>query len=244
MRSDTSGKIRRQMRHSPILVSMILLLSCVGVVPASAQFSLVRGSPFEATKTLTVSLPGNSFSISGRVARSSNSSTYEEMPNVKTGEIDMIHILDVPGQRGILLDVKRKFYWIQPISLSTIGNLPSSEALQKHIEFLRTWKGAHTSDNGVETEKTPMGFRTQDGFVEFGIRTVFDHMPSSWSLKEKVWEEWTIPSLAISVEKIGFDSNNKPEQITRYSDIRTTEPDPDLFEIPPGYSPAPVGTSK
>ena len=229
------------MRHSPILIFVVFF--CMGVVPASAQMSLIKGSPFEAIKTRTVNLPGNSFSVSGRVARSSNSSTYEEIPNIKTGEINMIHILDAPGQRSIFLDLKHKVYWIQPASLS-IGNLPSKEVLQKYIEFLRMWKGDHNLDNEVETEATPLGFRTQDGFLEFGRRIVYDHMPSSWSVKEKVWEDWSIPALAITVEKTGFDSNNKPDQITRYSDIRTTEPDPDLFEIPPGYSPAPVGTSK
>jgi hypothetical protein len=230
-----------QMRHSLVLIFVVL---CMGVVPASAQMSLIKGSPFEAIKTRTVNLPGDSFSVSGRVARSSNSSTYEEMPNAKTGEIEMIHILDAPGRRTIFLDLKRKVYWVQPASFSEIGNLQSKEASQKYIEFLRTWKGDHSSENGVETERTPLGFRMQDGFLEFGVRTVINHMPSSWSLKEKVWEDWTIPALAISVEKVGFDSNNKPDQITRYSNIRTTEPDPDLFEIPPGYSPAPVQFSK
>jgi hypothetical protein len=214
------------------------------VVSARAQLGLIKGSPCEATKTKTVSLPDDSFSVSSRVARSSNGSTYEEVPSRKTGEIVLIHILDVPGKRSIILDVKRKFYWIQPMSLPPTSNLSSAEALQKYIEFLKTWKGDHTSDNGVETERIPLGFRTQDGFLEFGVRTVFDHLPSSWTLKEKVWEDWSIPTLAIPVEKTGFDSNNKPDQITKYSNIQTTEPDPHLFEIPQDYSPSPVRSSK
>jgi hypothetical protein len=239
MPSDTLDRIRTLIRHS-----LIFVFCCICVVPGSAQIPLIKGSPFEATKTRTVSLPDDSFSVSGRVARSSNGNTYEEIPNSKTGEINAIRIVDVLEQRSIFLDVKRKFYWIQPISLSPVGDAPSKEASQKNIEFLRAWKGAHTSDNGVETETTPLGFRTQEGFLEFGRRIVFDRMPSSWSLKEKVWEDWSIPALAITVENTGFDNDNKPSNITRLSNIRTTEPDPHLFEIPPGYSSGPVRSSK
>jgi hypothetical protein len=238
MQSNVLGNVRIRIRYA-----VLLLYCCIGVVSARAQLGVIKGSPCEATKTRTVNLPDDSFSVSGRVARSSNGSTYEEMPNHKTGEIDLIQIFDAPGQRSITLDVRRKLYWVQPQSLS-IGTLSSAEALQKHIEFLRTWKGDHTSDNGVETERIPLGFRTEDGFLEFGVRRVIDHMPSSWTLKEKVWEDWDIPTLAIPVEKVGFDSNNKPDQIIKYSNIRTTEPDPHLFEIPRGYSPGPDRASK
>lgn len=239
MQIDTLGKIRMRIRYS-----LLLLFCCIGVISARAQLALVKGSPFEATRTRIINRPSENFSVSGRVARSSNSSIYEELPNIKTGEITLIHILDVPGQRDIFLDVKHRFYSIQPLSLSSIGNLSSSEAQQKYIEFLRTWKGSHTSDNGVETEKTSLGFRTQDGFLEFGTRTVLDHMPPSWSLKEKVWEDWSIPALSITVEKTGFDNENRPSSITKLSNIRTTEPDPHLFEIPQDYSPSPVRFSK
>lgn len=217
---------------------------CIGVAPVSAQLILIKGAPVEAIKTRIVSIEGNSFTTSGTVARSSNGSTYEEFPDRKTGEIDLIHIDDIPGQRSIALDVKRKLYYIQPMPFSKIGNIASKEDLQKNIESLNTLKPAHTSENGVETEETYLGFRTQDGFLEFGRHTVYEHLPSSWALSQKVWEDWSIPSLMITVEKTGFDDNNQPVNITRLSNIQTKEPDPHLFEIPPGYSPAPIRPSK
>lgn len=217
---------------------LILVFCSLSAMTANAQLSLVKGLPFEATRTRIVDLPGNNYTVSGTVARSSNGSTYEEHQNPKTGEIDLITITDVPGNRAIFLDVKRRFYSIQLLNLSPVGNRPSNEALQKYVETL---KPTHTVDDGYDTETTYLGFRTQDGFLEFGRRMVFDSVPASSTLKEKIWEDWTIPALSLTVEKTGFDSDNKPVQVTKFSDIRTEEPDPGLFEIPPGYSPRPAG---
>ncbi len=227
------GTMRTLIQHS-----MIFVFCYAGTASAGAQyFSLIKGSPIEATKTVTVSRAGESYSVSSRVARSSNSSTYVAIPNNKTGETVMIIILDIPGSRSILLDVTHKSYSVTLYSVPAIGDRPSKKALQRDLEFLRKLKPAHTSQNGYEVETTSLGFRTQDGFLEIGRRTVYDHLPPSSSLKEKIWEDWSIPALSIVAEKTGFDSDNKPLQRVRLTDIRTEEPDPHLFEIPQDYSP-------
>jgi len=178
------------------------------------------------------------------VARSSNGSTYEEVIDPKTGEINAIQILDALGRRSIFLDVKRRFYGIYPAKFAPLGNAPSKEALEKHIEVLKTLKPTRTVEDGYDTETTYLGFRTQDGFLEFGRRMVFDSVPASSRLQQKIWEDWTVPALSITIEKTGFDADHKPVQIIRLSNIRTEEPDPRLFEIPPGYTPWPANSSK
>lgn len=230
-----------------IRYSLVLVFCGLSALIANAQMSLVKGVPFEATRTRIINLPGDNYTVSSMVARSSNGSTYKEHRDPKTGELDLINIIDVPGNRGIVLDVKHKFYSIQPLNLATVGSRSSDEAQQKYVEYLKTLKPTRTQEEGYETETTPLGFRTQNGFLEFGRRMVFDNVsPSSsiGSLKQKTWEDWWAISLSIFVEKIGFDADNKPVQITKISNIRTEEPDPRLFEIPPGYTPWPVHSSK
>lgn len=223
-----------------IRYSLILIFCFPGVVRTNAQMSLIKGLPFEATRTRIVTLPGDSYTVSGMVARSSNGSTYEEIRNHETGEIGLIHILDAPGRRSIFLNVKRRSYIIQPVNLAPLGDAPSKEALEKDIEFLKTLKPTRTVEDGYDTETTYLSFRTQDGFLEFGRRMVFDSVPASSKLQQKIWEDWEIIGLSLTVEKTGFDRDNKPVQITRFLNIKTKEPDPSLFEIPSGYAPQPT----
>lgn len=205
-----------------------------------AQVSSIRGLPLEATKVKTEFREGEPFSRTSRIARSSNGSVYEETRDSRTGEIVMVHVIDPAGQRAISLDVKHKFYFIQPFTLSSIPNAPSPEDLQKYIDSLKTLRPTHTSENGYETESTPLRFRTQDGFLEVGRRTELETLPPSSGLKERVWEDWTIPALAVTAENIGFGANGKPELTVKLTNIQTTEPDPRLFEIPAGYIPRPA----
>lgn len=149
----------------------------------------------------------------------------------------------VPESRDIYLDVKRRFYSIYPANLLPLPDAPPKEtlnkSLEKSIEYLKALKPTHTVEDGYDTKTTYLGFRTQDGFLEFGRRMVFDSVPASSKLQQKIWEDWEIPGLSLTVERTGFDSENKPVQITRFSNIRTQEPDPGLFEIPSGYTPQP-----
>jgi hypothetical protein len=232
------------MMRMRIGVSLIFVICCSGAIPATAQFALIKDRPYEATKTRIIHNADQSFSVSGRVARNSDSSTYEEITNKKTGEIELISILDVPGQRQILLDVKHKRYTVSPASIPPLGAPPSEEAKQKNIKYLKELKPSHESDNGAEIEVTPLGFRTLDGFQEFGTRRTYERMAPSSSLKEKVWEVWWIPEWSIRVESIGFDADNNPSNITRLSNIETKEPDPQLFEIPKDYTAMPASSPK
>jgi hypothetical protein len=206
---------------------------------AAAQISIVKGAPFQATKTMPVLSGGKFSTVSHIIARSSNGSTYEEMPDRETGAPAMIIVRDAVNGRTIVLDVKLKFYTVASTPFPSVPDAPSPEEVQKSIEYVKTLKGTHTSQDGVET--TVLGVRTQDGFIESGQRTVMQILPPSSKLREKVWETWWIPALSITAETTGFDADNKPAQTIKITDIQTKESDPSFFEIPPGYtvSPAP-----
>jgi hypothetical protein len=168
----------------------LLLAGLLSAAQLEAQIELIRGLPLEATRTQTVNDESNNYSVSGRVARSSNGSTYEEYADHRTGEIFLIKIIDMVERRAIFLEVKRKFYSIQPMPDIKVGDAPSNEALQRNIELLRTSKPTHESDdNGTETETTPLGFRTQKGLLEYGRRMTYSQLPTSSSLKAKIWED-------------------------------------------------------
>jgi hypothetical protein len=90
--------------------SLIFAFLGVGAAQAWAQLFLVRGLPLEATRTRTANSESDKYATAGRVARSSNGSTYQENIDPETGEVTFIHIIYAVGQRALYLDVKRKFY--------------------------------------------------------------------------------------------------------------------------------------
>jgi hypothetical protein len=180
---------------------------------------------------------GEYFTVSCKVARSSSGSTYQEMPNNRTGAPAYIMIQDAVGKRSILLDVRRKSYSINELSISSIPEARSPEQVQKLIERIKTQEPIHGLQNGVNVTTTSLGLRSRDGVIEYGQRRVMERPPASSKLKEQIWETWWIPELNVQVEQSGFDANNKIAQTTKLSDIQRIEPDPQLFEIPRGYVP-------
>jgi hypothetical protein len=210
---------------------------------ADAQsVNMIKGAPFRATKTVTVNRPGDQHTVSSIVARNSDGSIYEEIPDLRTGTPAYIVISDAPDMRSILLDVKRKLYSVNVFAPSLISNTQTPDQLQKQIDRLKTLKATRDSQDGYEVTTTPLGFRTQDGFVVFGTRRVYESLPPSSKLTEKIWETWWMPALNLNVEKTGIGADNKPASITKFTNVQAKEPDASLFEIPPDYLPSPPRT--
>jgi hypothetical protein len=210
---------------------------------ARAQIDMIKTAPFEAVRTISHA-GSEHFTVSCKVARRSNGSTYQEMPDSRTGSTAYIMIQDAPGKRSILLDIRRKSYSITELSISSIPEARSPEQLQRLIERIKTQEPIHGLQDGVNVTTTSLGLRTRDGFIENGQRRVMERPPASSLLKEQIWETWWIPALNVQVEQSGFDADNKVAQTTKLTDIRRTEPDPRLFEIPPDYVPSPPPPSR
>ncbi len=82
-----------------------------------------------------------------------------------------------------------------------------------------------------------LGTRVMDGIVVEGSRATTTHPPGSVGNDRPVTtmsEVWTSPDLGIPVVMISTDLS-AAETIGRYFEISRKEPDPSLFQIPPGY---------
>jgi hypothetical protein len=221
---------------------------CSGALPLHAQFSIepVRGVPFDATLTRTIDRADQKSTAKGKVARNSDGSSYQEIADPGTGEIFLIMITDIPHQQQISLDVRRKIYYIQPsnISPADVINPATPEQLRKAAEPYKPGTPKRYTNGETVTEETMLGSRTADGFVEYGRRDQLLQLPASSKLTERLWEEWRIDSLYVTAEKVGYGDDNKPAMTIKLSDIKTSEPDAKLFEIPAGYTPAPPPTQR
>jgi hypothetical protein len=207
---------------------------------AVAQISPMKNTPFQATRTIIAdNRNGVSYTTTGMVARSSNGSTYQLNPDPKSGAPGTVAITDIPGQRHIILWVQRKIYTITPDPNIAAIDAPSPEVQQKNLESYKSMKQSHSAQGGTGVDEIPLGLRTQDGLVEVGRRTVMDSLPASWTIKEKVWEDWYSIFLGINVEKVAFDDTGRPDFKEILSNIKQAEPDPSLFQIPADYTRAP-----
>jgi len=214
----------------------IAVLCCAHFLAAHAQIAFVKDAPFQATRITTNNQSGELVTTEARVGRSSNGSTYQEFLDARTGAVQMVLIADVSRRKTISLNLRTGTYTTGDLSVSSVPGAPTPDEIKKLIDVIKTLKPMRSSMEDVGTTTTPLGVRTQDGFMETGQRLVLDSLPLGSHLKEKVWESWSIPSLGVTVENTGFDDNNKPSASVKLINIQTKEPDPNLFEIPPRFT--------
>jgi hypothetical protein len=219
------------------------LLVAVAAVSSSslygvAQVNMVRDRPFIAIKAVSTDLPRTQYTVAAKMARNSEGSTYYEIPDTRDNSLFMVVIQNVSRQQTIYLYPKDRQYTLQQTPFPTLAQLPDKstqiELQKKQDEGLMPSK--QTRDDGAVVETQPLGFRTENGFLEFGDRRTFSNLPPTSGLKERVWETWTILGEALTGEQIGFDENHQMRQQTKLTEIETKEPDPKLFEIPEGYT--------
>jgi hypothetical protein len=144
--------------------SLIFAFLGVGAAQAWAQLFLVRGLPLEATRTRTANSESDKYATAGRVARSSNGSTYQENIDPETGEVTFIHIIYAVGQRAIYLDVKRKFYGTQPMPDLKVGNAPSSEDLQSILNCSKRRSPLINQTMARRSKRLPLAFEHRMAF--------------------------------------------------------------------------------
>lgn len=232
------GKMKPLRSHLPIL-TFLCGLSAMALAPV-VPMNNVKGAPFQATLVKTSILSGQQTTTSSTIARASNGSTYWEVAGTHPGVDSIILINDVPNHRRISLYQKDNFYSITPLDAALpIRDAPSLQVVKQLIAQCENKKTYHNSEDGYDSSDIVLGSRVQGGFVECGERVVYHQIPPTSRLAAKIWENWTIPALDLSVEYVGYDNNNQPVMTQKLTDIHVGEPDSTLFEIPPGYIPAP-----
>jgi hypothetical protein len=245
-RSNNEPILRRKMKSQRSHLAILTFLCGLSAIALGPVVPLqnVKGAPFQATLVKTSIRSGQQITTSGTVARNSNGSTYWEVAGIHPGLDSIVIILDVPNHRTITLYQKTNFYSIGPLDATIpISDAPSLQVVKQRIAQCEKKQTYHNLGEGYDSSDTNLGSRMQDGFVECGERVVYHQIPPTSRLAAKIWENWTIPALDLSVEYIGYDNNNQPVMTQKLTDIHVGEPDSTLFEIPPGYIPSPLPPS-
>jgi hypothetical protein len=219
----------------------LMLGAMAGQSGAQSGAALVTGVPLSATVVSTNGDPAQTSIV--KYARASNGSTYTELPAGPRERMGAVSIMDVPNRRYIMLDPNTKTYSVQMANIPKMNPGQVDDAqLRERIEKYRATPAKHFAEDGREGDTIPLGFRTVDGFVEYGTKTIYTKLPQTSRLGQKVWEQWYVPALYIPADNTGFDDAGNAVRTTKFTDIKASEPDAHLFEIPKDYVPAPART--
>ena len=231
------------MRKAGLFACCCLAVGLTRAAGAQSGAAMVTGVPFSATVISTNGDPAQTSAL--KVARASNGSMYTELPPNPRMRAGSVTILDVPNRRSIFLDPNTKTYSVQPANVPRMNAGEVGDAqLRDRIEKYRAIPAKHFAEDGREGDTVPLGLRTVEGVAEYGTKTTYTKLPETSGLRQKVWEQWYAPALYLTAEKTGFDDAGNAVWSTRYTDIKVTEPDAQLFAIPQDYTLAPARSSK
>ncbi len=204
------------------------------IMPAEIGISELRGKPFTATArtTLTQVLPDGTKktrTVEDHIARDSKGRIYQEQHLPWTEDvnnpIDYVNIYDPVGKRRIHIDPQNHSVIIRPIER------PIHYDALEYLTLKATRPGEH-----IKNEK--LGTREFAGVFAWGRRTIrtfpagtFGNAGSFESVEECWFEErWGIDVLRRRSDPRSGD------QVTELINLTRSEPDPTIFQPPPGYT--------
>jgi len=196
-------------------------LICAGV-PAPAQVvPNITDAPFVAQRTSTSSSSSGVQTTVGTIARRSDGSTYMELKTLDGKGTALI--FDAPHHRTIQLHLDHHFF--------TIGPSPDLQVQTRTAEY-----ASHYMDSaGQPGSKRTVGEWqiTTLSHRKFGdVETVgFSEQKASG----RIFERWYSPVLDMNLETKQHDPENGGDSEMWLQNLRLVEPDPKLFEVPPGY---------
>ena len=225
---------------SGVIVAMLafaLSLSAQGVrviMPAEIGISELRGKPFTATArtTLTEVLPDGtkkSRTVEDHIARDSKGRIYQEQHLPWTEDVNnpvyYVNIYDPVGKRRIHIDPQNHSVIIRPIER------PVHYDALEYLTLKATRHGEH-----IKNEK--LGTREFAGVYAWGRRSLHTFPPGTFGNAqsfESVDECWFEERLGVDVLRRRSDPRSG-EQVTELINLTRGEPDPAMFQPPPGYS--------
>jgi hypothetical protein len=204
------------------------------IMPAEIGVSELKGKPFTASArtTLTEVLPDGSKkvrTVEDRIARDSKGRIYQEQHLPWTEDVNhpvyYVNIYDPVGKRRIHIDPQNHNVIITPIIRP--ANYDPTDYLT-----LR----ARRPGESIKNEK--LGTKQFDGINAWGRRTlhtfpagVFGNAQSFVSVDECWYEE------RMGVDALRRRSDPRSgEQVTELVNLTRAEPDPTMFQPPPGYT--------
>jgi hypothetical protein len=215
------------MRRILFKIALILtLLSCT-----TGHTQIIRettDAPFTATRTSISTRSDGVIADTGLIARRSDGSTYTELrnPNGKDARelAGYIIILDISKHRTIELYPAYKKY-----RLSEDPNLKAYVRPTEYVALaMSTPQPAGTKRQQGDWEYTSLGERQTQGVIAIGsLKTRTD----GYTI-----EDWYSPALDLKLESKNHQVNPEIVTVTTFTGIHLGEPDPNLFEIPAGYT--------
>ena len=193
----------------------------------------VRDVPFQATQVVTRASRAGVSVTRGRMARDAAGSTYVEMVDPATGVAMTAFVLDVPGRRGIVLDLVHRRYSVRPApELAGRELLPEMvpEELRRAAETKGRSEG--TGGSGTEAAVTHLGTRLISGLMTVGQREVWRDAGGGGG---KQMESWFSVELGLCVRMTETDAAGQQMVEVGLTEVMRVPPDGSLFRVPAGF---------
>ncbi len=208
------------------------LLGTGGAVVGRAQSlgssAQLRDVPFKATQVVTREARDGTTVTRGRMARDGAGSTYVEMVDPRTNVATTAFLLDVPGHRGVVLDLVHKRYSVRPAPELRSRELVSGttpELLRSAAES--KGRSERETRGGASYTLTHLGTKLVSGLMSVGSAEVW---PTAGGRRET--ETWFSVELGLFVRMTEVDGARQERTEVGLTEIVRTEPDPALFAIP------------
>ncbi len=251
MRVSRRRSLQRTVRGAGLTVVVSLLPFSSGARAQMLDNSVqVRDVPFQAMQVVTRANEAGTTVTRGRMARDAAGSTYVELVDPRSGVATTAFILDVPGRRGIVLDLAHKRYSIRPAPQLAAQELsPAAVPEQLHRAAETQGRSERELRNGAEATVTHLGTKLIAGVMAVGSRELWS-APSAGSLSaaqkqpasaQREMESWFSVDLGLYVRMIETDTARHETTEVGLTEILRVPPDPSLFQVPVGF--LPDGTS-
>ena len=218
---------------------MAVLVLATGSGPGWAQTLgtsvQMRDVPFQATQVVTRETTDGTTVTRGRMARDRAGSTYVEMVDPRTGVATTAFLLDVPGRRGVVLDLVHKRYSVRSAP-ELSSREPRSGAVPELLESAIESKGRSESEtrSGVPGTVTHLGTKLVAGLMSVGSSEIWSGERTSASRET---EQWFSVELGVFVRMTEFDRTRRQKTEVGLTEIMRTEPNSALFAIPRDFRP-------
>jgi hypothetical protein len=199
--------------------STLLLLTLALPAAALAQVSLCPGAPLTATWIDTVKT-----AVLTHLARASNGSVYRTHP------IDPAEPDPTPNRITLYADHTYDLANFPPGTLVARSILTNRYRLDVFQRRYRDDPDADHANGQVHT--LPLGIKQSEGHTLYGHTT--DFLSSKGT--HRVTEYWESADLAAQYSEQAAMPETNSQRAAILTDIQRTEPDPALFQIPPGYT--------
>jgi hypothetical protein len=233
------------MLRKVLFVTAGICLGASGLKAQMMQIPTLRGAPFQAVNSVTITDSRGQHLATQKVARASDGSVYQEQHQLDTDVLVQIYILDVPGKRSIRLDPIKKYYIIQDLP-SLVAKEPVAGGVAEQIKQAQEAKPTHQETGGLAIDIQPLGKKEIEGLAVLGELETRHKIGTEGTAFDASIERWTSPDLQIALRMRTHNGAGKTDVVDSVSKIQRGEPDPSFFVIPADYvanpstPPAPV----